>query len=64
MPSISLAKYAWQNDRVRLNKTGFSGIFLLRSGCAIKLRNRPAKTSENAAATTLTSALTQRSDFL
>ena len=32
--------------------------------CAIKLRNRPAKISGNAAATTLTSALTQRSDFL
>ena len=62
MPSISLAKYSLQNDRVRLNKTGFSGIFSLC--CAIKLRNRPAKISGNAAATTLTSALTQRSDFL
>ena len=31
--------------------------------CAIKLRNRPAKISGNAAATTLTSALTQRLRF-
>ena len=47
----------------KAQQNGFLRDFL-RLCCAIKLRNRPAKISGNAAATTLTSALTQRSDFL
>ena len=46
----------------KAQQNGFLRDFL-RLCCAIKLRNRPAKISGNAAATTLTSALTQRLRF-